>query len=222
MKRLFLVAALSVFLLPGCSKESEPVTATDAAWMEWANRELPKGGLPAPEGSGGGGGFLRFMREEVISLVEQKYRINRNDRAYYGFSFGGLFGTYALLNNEGTFQRFVIGSPSLWWNNRVMFDQEKAYAQTHKTLPARVFFSVGLDEESEYDNTGFRFALVSTLREFVRVLTERHYDGLTIGTHYFEGERHNSVFPGAVTRGLLTVFDRPAPANPTPQPGLAR
>ena len=308
MKRLFLVAALSVFLLPGCSKESEPVTATvradvpaafvagaessvmtsaitgrkyqvtvavppnyattnqtypvlyatdanisfgtivetarlltfdklipeliivgvgwpvgygintvgprtvdltpttDAAWMEWANRELPKGGLPAPEGSGGGGGFLRFIREEVIPSVEQKYRIERNDRAYYGFSLGGLFGTYALLNNEGTFQRFIIGSPSLWWNNRVIFDQEKAYAQTHKTLPARVFFSVGLDEESEYDNTGFKFASVSTLREFVRVLTERHYDGLTIGTHYFEGERHNSVSGATISRGLRFIY----------------
>ena len=179
---------------------------SDAAWMEWARRELPKGGLPAPEGSGGGAGFARFIREELIPSIEQKYRIDRNDRAYCGFSFGGLFGTYLLLNNQGTFQRFILGSPALWWDKRVMFNQEKAYAATHKSLPARVFFSVGLDEETEYENTGFKFAMVSTLREFVQVVTERHYDGLTIGTHYFEDERHNSVSGATISRGLRFIY----------------
>ncbi len=74
----------------------------DPAWVEVGTRDWPKNGWPAPEGSGGGPGFLRFIREELIPSIEQKYRANPSDRAYYGFSLGGLFGTYALLNNEGT------------------------------------------------------------------------------------------------------------------------
>ena len=172
----------------------------DPAWVETATRDFPKNGFPPPEGSGGGAGFLRFIREELIPSVEKKYRANPADRTYYGFSFGGLFGAYALLNNEGTFRRFVVGSPALWWNNRAMFEQEKAYAGTHKSLAARVFFSIGVDEDSEFPHS------VSDLRQFARVLTERRYEGLTVDTHYFEGERHNSVGGATISRGLRFIY----------------
>jgi len=172
----------------------------DPSWVETATRDFPKNGFPPPEGSGGGAGFLRFIREELIPSVERKYRTTPSDRAYYGFSFGGLFGAYALLNNEGTFRRFVVGSPTLWWNNRVMFEQEKTYAETHKSLPARVFFSIGIDEDNEFPHS------VSDLREFARVLTERRYEGLTVGTHFFEGERHNSVLGATISRGLRFIY----------------
>jgi hypothetical protein len=52
----------------------------------------------------------------------------------------GLFGTYVLFHNDGLFKRFVIGSPSLWWNNRVILSVEESFAASRKPLPARVFF----------------------------------------------------------------------------------
>src|SRR5579864_2232255 len=36
--------------------------------------------------------------------------VNPSERAWFGHSFGGLFGLYALFHNDGLFQRFVIGS----------------------------------------------------------------------------------------------------------------
>jgi hypothetical protein len=54
---------------------------------------------------------------------------------------------YVLFHNEGLFKRFVIGSPSLWWNNRAILSAEESFAASGKPLPARVFFSVGLLEQ---------------------------------------------------------------------------
>ena len=180
----------------------------DPAWVEAGRRDWPRNGWPAPEGSGGGPGFLRFIREELIPSIEQKYRTHANDRAYYGFSLGGLFGIYALLNNEGTFQRFILGSPALFWQNRVMFEQERAYATTQKRLPARVFFSVGLDEDAtalaELSNQAF----VSNLRDFVGVLEQRRYEGLILRAQYFDGERHNSVAGMTMSRGLRFIYEK--------------
>lgn len=180
----------------------------DPAWVEAGRRDWPKNGWPAPEGSGGGPSFLRFIREELIPLVEQKYRAKPNDRAYYGFSLGGLFGTYALLHSEGTFQRFILGSPALVWQNRVIFDEEGAYAKAHTRLPARVFFSVGLDEDSTDDAELGNWAFVPTLRDFVRVLNDRRYEGLTLRVQYFEGERHNSVAGMTISRGLRFIYEK--------------
>jgi len=178
----------------------------DPVWVETGTRDWPKNGWPAPEGSGGGPAFLRFIREELIPSVEEKYRADPNNRAYYGFSLGGLFGTYVLLDNEGTFHRFILGSPALFWQNRIIFEQESAHAKTHTRVPARVFFSVGLDEDATDVAELANQAFVSNVREFVRVLSERRYEGLTLSAQYFEGERHNSVAGMTISRGLRFIY----------------
>jgi hypothetical protein len=52
------------------------------------------------------------------------------------------------------------------------------------------------------------------LTELYRRLRNRNNPRLQTTLRIFEGERHNSVFPAAVTRGLATVFDRVGPEPP--------
>jgi uncharacterized protein len=63
--------------------------------------------------------------------VRERYDADPGDNAYFGNSLGGLFGAYVLLNEPATFQRYGLGSPSFWYHNGVIFEQEKAYAATH-------------------------------------------------------------------------------------------
>jgi predicted alpha/beta superfamily hydrolase len=101
-----------------------------------------------PEMTGGAGRFLAFLRDELKPWVRDRYRVDPDDSAFFGYSLGGLFATYVLLNEPATFQRYGIGSPTLLWDNGLMFDHEAAYARTHDDLPAKVFFSVGANESS--------------------------------------------------------------------------
>jgi predicted alpha/beta superfamily hydrolase len=111
-----------------------------------------------------------------------------------GLTYGGLFATYVLLTEPALFQRYIIVSPSLWYSERIAFTMEKAAAQSGIRPDARAFFAVGALENP---------TMADDLTELVQKLRSR-----------------NSVFPGAVTRGLLTVFDRPEPQPAaTPQSG---
>ena len=56
------------------------------------------------------------------------------------------------------------------------------------------------------------------LAELYRRLRSRNNSRLDMSMRIFDGERHNSVFPGAVTRGLLSVFDRVGPIPPPIEP----
>lgn len=56
---------------------------------------------------------LDFIRKSVVPLVEEHYRTQPDNRAYFGYSLGGLFGAYILLNQPGTFQHYLLGSPSV-------------------------------------------------------------------------------------------------------------
>lgn len=194
--------------------------ATHAAGL-WGKGERPTpGGAPA---------FLRFIKEELKPLIEKNYPVDPGDATLIGHSFGGLFTAYALFHEPGTFQRFVIASPSLWWDSTVSFEYEKQYAAANRDLPASVFLSVGGLESVDglretfskfpeplrttartyYERYGYP-EMVELLEPFAKALAGRGYPSLRLSWHVFPGETHSSVMPMIASRGLREVFKQPA------------
>lgn len=166
----------------------------------------PDGGYGAEfqKVSGGAPKFRAFFRSELVPYVEKNFRAEQRDRTIIGHSYGGLFATYVLLTEPDLFARYIIVSPSLWYANRTALAIDAAGT----TKPdARVFFAVGSMENQPQANR----AMVDDLEELVTQLKNRNHPKLQMRLKIFDGETHNSVFPAAVTRGLLTVFDSPAP-----------
>jgi predicted alpha/beta superfamily hydrolase len=165
----------------------------------------PDGGYGAEyqKVSGGGPTFRAFLATELIPLIERRYRAHAQDRTLIGHSYGGLFGTYVLLTQPSLFKRYVLVSPSLWYANRIALTMEEAAAAAGIKPDARVFFAVGSRENQPANNR----AMVDDLTELVEKLRSRNNPRLVLRFRIYDGETHNSVFPGAVTRGLLTVFE---------------
>ena len=103
----------------------------------------------------------------MAASIERSYNVSR-DRAWFGHSFGGLFGVYLLINGSDVFQRFIIGSPSLWWDKRAMLKAEDALAASGKPLNARVFLSVGVLEQQMAPT----YPMVTDLQAFVQQLQQ--------------------------------------------------
>jgi uncharacterized protein len=168
-------------------------------------------GLEFQKVSGGAPKFKVFIASELFPFLERRFAINADDRTIIGHSYGGLFATYLLLTEPSMFKRYVIVSPSLWYSDRIAFQMEDAAAQRGEPANANVFLSVGALENP---------AMPNDLRDFYARLKGRKRPGLKVTLQIFDGERHDSVFPAAVTRGLRTVFDavgpRPAGASPIP------
>ena len=175
--------------------------------------------------TGGAEAFLRFVRQELKPFIEKNYPADPSDATIFGHSLGGLFASYALLHHPETFQRYVIASPSLWWDRQVSFEFEKRYAAEHKDLPATVFLSVGGLEtaadlrksllnypdqlrkatEEHYGNVGWP-EMVELMERFGKTLAARKYPGLKISSYVFPDETHSSVLPMIASRGLRIVF----------------
>lgn len=151
--------------------------------------------------SGGGSAFRDFIAEQVIPLIERRYRTN-GDRALVGHSFGGLFATYVLLTKPALFDRYLAVSPSYWYDERFIFELEDEVSRTLEDLPARVALFVGERENPPH----VRRTMVDDLQSFARRLEGRGYDNLTLDIEVFADETHNSVFPVAITRGLRWLF----------------
>lgn len=143
---------------------------------------------------GGAGAFARFLADEVLPAVAARYRTS-GDATLVGHSFSGLFGLSRLLLDPTWFDRWVLASPSVWWDDRVVFALEAAQAATGADLPTRVFLSCA-DEDPAFGGH----------RRFYDQLVARRRPGLRATWHHFEGETHQSVIPAALTRGLRQVF----------------
>ncbi len=97
--------------------------------------------------TGGAEESLTALEGSIIPWVETQYPVSAAERGLVGDSLGGLFASFVLLSSPQTFTHYLIGSPSLRWDDGVMFEREEAYARAHRDLPARVFMSAGADED---------------------------------------------------------------------------
>ena len=177
-----------------------PGVGFDPAWVPRALDLTVAPNPSSPGTNGGAADFLQFIRNDLAPYVERTFNVS-GDRAWFGHSFGGLFGVYALFNNGGFFRKFIIGSPSLWQGHETLQTAEKSFAATGKPLPVKVFFSVGLLEGG----------MVDDLRAFIGRLEQRHYKGLDYQVHYFEDESHFSVIPATIGRGLRYIYSSSSP-----------
>lgn len=145
--------------------------------------------------------YTAFLAEQVIPLMQKKYRVDMTNKIFVGHSFGGLLGCYILVNRPDVFDHYIIGSPSLWYDNKVIFEMEKKYAEKHNALNAHVMIYVDDNEGSLTDQK-----MANNVREFEKVLRSRNYAGLRIQTEVIKGENHHSVFPGLVSKGLMAAI----------------
>lgn len=160
-------------------------------------------GIPEPTATGGASEFLSFLQGELVPYIESHYRVSRQDRAWFGHSYGGIFGVYAMLHAPRLFQRYVLGSPSLDFDHDVLLKAEDQFHGKHKELPAVVYLAVGGDEELVDD------PMVSDLVRFVAQVQSHQYAGLKIEYEIFSGESHPSVLPLSVIKGFQAVYKQP-------------
>ncbi len=151
--------------------------------------------------------YRRFLAEELMPFVAATYRTDTTRSLYAGHSYGGLFGLHVLLTQPSMFSHYIIGSPSLWFDRRVMFSRERAFAEANRDLSASVLMAIGSFETVNPASDDRRYSrsldMVADFRAFEQALRGRNYPGLKLTTEVIGEEDHLTAFPAIVTRGLL-------------------
>jgi uncharacterized protein len=86
--------------------------------------------------------FISFIETELQPLIEMKYKTN-NSKTIIGQSLGGLLATEILVKKPKLFNKYIIISPSLWWNNgSLLLEKSEIYEENHK-LKIDIYIGVG-------------------------------------------------------------------------------
>ncbi|WP_250458869.1 alpha/beta hydrolase [Microbulbifer litoralis] len=152
------------------------------------------------EASGQSAQYVEFLMEEVIPYLADNFRIDPDRKVFVGHSFGALLGASILFSRPDAFEYYILGSPSLWYDDRVIFDREAAYAREHDSLPAKVMMLIGERENGKPDSA---FNMVDDMMAFEKVMASRNYKGFDVSARVIADEMHVSVFPTLITDGLL-------------------
>ena len=171
-------------------------TEDDGYWRKtFSGSEFPKPQLSLH--MGGAGAFRNFVQDEVQPFVKSYLGNDSLDQTLVGMSLGGLFALHTFFTSPRMFSRWIAVSPSIWWNERELLVVETAIGEQIGDLPARLFISEGGAEAEETR---------ADIQELVSRLRNPRYRRLDLTHHQFAGETHQSVYPGAISRGLRTVF----------------
>lgn len=183
-------------------------------WSAWRTRDLTPTNVPTTDkntremlsrlsgremtvNSGGAEKFLNFIVSELIPFIESGYHVSRTDRTLAGYSYGGLFCLYALFKHPELFNKYYAGSPSITWDNGILFRIEEEYAGSHSDLNAKLFISAGSLEGG---------ATLQNLRKMESQLLSRNYQNLTVDFQVFEDESHVTCMPAAYMRAFVTLY----------------
>jgi len=151
-----------------------------------------------PEQTGGAEKFLEFINKELIPYIDGNYKTIPGERTINGYSLGGLFCLYTLFTSPESFNRYIIGSPNLSWDNYSIFNYEEESTEKLSDEQLTVYMSVGSEESEER-----YFDPVDSL---ITKIQQRNYPGVIIETNVFSGSGHLEGPPESLTHGLISVF----------------
>ena len=86
--------------------------------------------------------FISFIENELQPFIEKKYRTNAS-RTIIGQSLGGLLAAEILLKKPTLFNKYIIISPSLWWDNGSLLNISSELLQSDFPQQTAIYIGVG-------------------------------------------------------------------------------
>jgi uncharacterized protein len=92
--------------------------------------------------TGGSAKFIAFLEKELQPYIEKKYKA-ATSRTIIGQSLGGLLATEILLTKPALFNKYIIISPSIWWDNGSLLNRSSELLQETFNQKTDIYIGVG-------------------------------------------------------------------------------
>ncbi len=148
--------------------------------------------------------FRSFLLNQLRPEIARRYSVNKKRQSLFGHSLGGLFALHVLYTQPDAFHTIVATSPSIWWDNQSILEEERAFTVRLKKKPfptSRVVLLTGELEEEEV-------VVGDTIALGKRMEALSGY-GLRSGYAVLDKETHITVPARSVTATMRAVMQRP-------------
>jgi len=94
------------------------------------------------QGMGKSEKFISFIEKELQPFIDKKYKTTAS-RTIIGQSLGGLLATEILFKNPRLFNKYIIVSPSLWWDDALLLKQTPEVLNETFSQKTDIYIGVG-------------------------------------------------------------------------------
>ena len=174
-----------------------------------------KYGMPFNEENGQATNFYKFIEEELIPYVENKYPVT-NYRTLIGHSYGGLFTIYTLINHPQLFENYLAIDPSLDWDDQALLKQAKEILAENSFKGKSLYMSLSGQLHMQNpditinnvmkDTTDFTLFARSNI-SFSNIVNKNKKNDLYFNWEFYPKDIHGTIALPSIKSGLIAAFE---------------
>lgn len=154
--------------------------------------------------TGNSGKFIGFIEKELQPFVEKKFRTNKS-KTIIGQSLGGLLATEILLIQPKLFNRYIIISPSIWWDNGSILNKTSEIMKANFSQPTYVYIGVGKEGLSPGKNPRIMEVDANLLNNKLKKSESKN---VHVYFDYLPKENHATITHQAVFNALRILYPK--------------
>lgn len=141
--------------------------------------------------------FISFIGNELQPFIEKKYKTN-DKKTIVGQSLGGLLATEILLTKPNLFDKYIIVSPSLWWNDGSILNSPQVNFQN-----TDIYIGVGKEGLAPSSNPHVMEVDANLLAEKLTSMKQRN---VKVFFDYLPEENHATIMHQAVLNAFKKLY----------------
>ena len=149
--------------------------------------------------------FIDFIEKELQPYIDKTYKTNAS-RTLIGESLGGLFAAEVLLKRPALFDKYIIVSPSLWWDDGSLLRLPTAPFAAAVNKKTDVYIGIGKEGLGLGEKPHVGAVDANLLAD--KLKTSKAKD-LTVFFDYLPQEAHATVSHQAVFNAFHLLFPSP-------------
>ena len=142
--------------------------------------------------------FVSFIEKELQPYIQNKFKTN-SSKTIIGESLGGLLATEILLKKPTLFNKYIIVSPSLWWDNGSLLNLSSAIMQDNFTQKTVIYIGVGKEGLTPGDIPRVMEVDANLLADKIKNTKSRN---ISVYFDYLPQEDHATIMHQAVFNAL--------------------
>jgi predicted alpha/beta superfamily hydrolase len=148
--------------------------------------------------------FIAFIENELQPFIQKKYKTT-NDKTIIGQSLGGLFATEVLFKKPTLFNKYIIISPSLWWDNGSLINQNSTLLSKNFIQQTDIYIGVGKEGLTPTEIPRVMEVDANLLFEKIKGIKSKN---VNIFFDYLPQENHATIMHQAVSNSFRLLHQK--------------
>lgn len=154
--------------------------------------------------TGHSGKFIAFIEKELQPYIAKKYKTTAS-KTIIGQSLGGLLASEILFKKPALFNKYIIISPSLWWDNGSLLNQNPSILDSSFNQVTEIYIGVGKEGLAPTAIPHVMEVDANVLAEKIATAKNRN---IKVSFDYLPQENHATIMHQAVSNAFHYLYSQ--------------